>query len=147
MAKVSTYLNFEGQCEEAFTFYKAVFGGQFTDNGPMRFKEMPPQEGMPPLPEQVQDWILHVELIIHGGHSLMGSDVLEGMGPKLQPGNNVQLNLHVDTRAETDRLFNAFAQGGQVTMPLEEQFWGDYFGACVDKFGISWMFGCPEQAQ
>ena len=146
MASVSTYLNFSRNTEEAFTFYKSVFGGEFFGDGIMRFRDMPPQEGMPPLSEEDQDLVVHVELKILGGHSLMGSDSPWDMGFKLSQGNNVHINLQVDTRAETDRLFYALSQDGEVTMPMEDQFWGDYFGSCVDKFGVQWMFNCPEKA-
>ncbi len=146
MASVSTYLNFERETEQAFSFYKTVFNGEYFGNGPMRFGDMPPQEGMPPLPEEDKNLVLHVELKIMGGYSLMGSDMLEGISPKLKKGNNVHINLQVDTREESDRLFKALSEKGEVTMPMEDQFWGDYFGSCTDKFGVQWMINCPEKA-
>jgi PhnB protein len=146
MASVSTYLNFPRNTEEVFNFYKSVFGGEFFGNGPMRFRDMPPQEGMPPLPEADKDLIIHIELRILDSHSLMGTDAPESMGFKLNFGNNVHINLQPDTRKETKRLFDALSAGGQVSMDLQDMFWGDYFGSCTDKFGVNWMFNCSEKA-
>lgn len=144
MASVSIYLNFTRETEEAFTFYKTIFGGGFGQE-PMRFSDMPPQEGLPPLPEEDQQLIMHIDLKITGGHILMGSDAPESMGFQVNKGNNTHINLQLDTRAEADRLFSALSEGGEVTMPMEDQFWGDYFGSCTDKFGVQWMFNCPEK--
>ncbi len=146
MASVSIYLNFARECEQAFSFYKSVFEGEYFGDGPMRFSDLPPQEGMPPLPEEDKNLVLHVELPILNGYSLMGSDTIEGMGPALKMGNNVHINLQIDTRVESDQLFKALSEGGVVTMPLEDQFWGDYFGSCEDKFGVQWMINCAEKA-
>jgi len=87
---------------------------------------------------------MHIELPILGGHMLMGTDAPESMGFTLTQGNTVTLNLEPDTRAETDKLFNALAAGGKVDMPLQAMFWGSYFGILVDKFGIRWMFNCAS---
>lgn len=145
MASVSTYLNFERETEEAFNFYKSVFGGSFAGQGISRMGDAPPLEGMPPLSESDKKLVMHVELRILGSHSLMGTDAPESMGFKLNKGNNVFINLQPDTRKETDKLFKALSAGGQVTMELQDMFWGDYFGSCVDKFGINWMFNCSEK--
>jgi PhnB protein len=145
MASVSTYLNFSRNTEEAFNFYKSVFGGEFFGDGPMRFGAVPPQEGQPPLAEEDKNLIMHVELPILGGHSLMGTDAPESMGFNLNFGNNVNINLQPDTRVETKKLFDALSKGGQVTMELQDMFWGDYFGTCTDKFGVQWMFNCAER--
>lgn len=142
MASVTTYLNFTRSTEEAFNFYKSVFGGEFT--GINRFSEMPPMEGMPPLPDADKDLVMHMALPILGGHLLMGSDSPEWMGFTVTPGNNVHVNLVPDSRKETDKLFNALSAGGVVTMALADQFWGAYFGSCIDKFGINWMFNYSE---
>jgi PhnB protein len=147
MASVSTYLNFPRNTEEAFNFYKTVFGGEFFGNGFMRFGDVPPSPGIPPTPEADKNLVMHVELRILGGvHSLMGTDAPESMGFKLVSGNNVHINLQPDTRAETKRLFDRLADGGVITMELADMFWGDYFGSCTDKFGINWMFNCAEKA-
>lgn len=145
MASVSTYLNFERDTEAAFNFYKSVFGGEFSGQGIARMGDVPPQEGMPPLSEADKKLVMHVELPIIGGHSIMGTDAPESMGFKLKKGNNVFINLQPDTRKETERLFKALSNGGQVTMDLQDMFWGDYFGSCTDKFGINWMFNCSEK--
>lgn len=145
MSIVSTYLNFNGNTEEAFTFYKTVFGTDYP--GPiMRYGEMPAEEGMPPLPDAAKNLVMHVTLPILGGHLLMGTDALQGMGPALEVGNNVSINLMPDTRAEAEKLFTALSADGTVTMPLEDTFWGAYFGSCIDKFGINWMVHCDEKA-
>ncbi len=141
MAKVSTYLNFPGNTEAAFMFYKSVFGTEFsTPIG--RFKDIPPQPDQPPIPEQNRNLVMHVALPILGGHVLMGTDVTESMGFTLNPGNNVHINLEPDTRSETRRLFNLLADGGKVGMPLQDMFWGGYFGSLTDRFGVNWMFNC-----
>ncbi len=138
MARVSTYLNFPGTTEEAFTYYRSVFGGAF--NGPVhRFGEMPAQPGQPPMPEAERRMVMHVELPILGGHVIMGTDAPESMGFTCKPGNNTHLNLEPDSRAEADRLFAALSAGGQVSMPMQDMFWGAYFGSCTDRFGINWM--------
>jgi PhnB protein len=144
MARVSTYLNFPRSTEEAFNFYKSVFGGEFV-GGINRMGQVPAQPGMPPLAEADKNLVLHIVLPILGGHMLMGTDAPESMGFTVTHGNNIHLNLEPDTRAETDRLFKALSEGGKVEMPLMEMFWGDYFGSCTDKYGISWMFNCTSK--
>ena len=140
MARVSTYLNFPRATEEAFLFYKSVFGGEFTT--PIRrFREIPDH---PPLQEADLDLVMHVELPILGGHVLMGTDAPESMGFTVVPGNNMFINLEPDTRTETHRLFTVLSEGGKVDMPLTEMFWGGYFGSLVDRFGIRWMFNCAS---
>jgi PhnB protein len=144
MARVSTYLNFPRSTEEAFLFYRSVFGTEFAT--PIsRFKEVPPQPGQPPIPEADANLVMHVELPIMAGHVLMGTDAPESMGFTVTAGNNVYINLEPDTRTETDRLFRALSDGGAVEMPLQEMFWGGYFGSLADKFGIRWMFNCQSK--
>lgn len=145
MAKVSTYLNFANQTEAAFEFYKSVFGTEF-QGGMMRFKDVPGQDDMPPMTEEDLNLIMHVALPILSGHVLMGTDAPECMGFSVNFGNNVHINLEPDTKAETTRLFTALSEGGKITQPLADQFWGAYFGSCTDKFGVHWMFNCNEQA-
>ncbi|MDO9075170.1 MAG: VOC family protein [Rubrivivax sp.] len=141
MARVSTYLNFPRSTEEAFGFYRSVFGGDF--NGPMhRFADIPPAPGQPPLAESDRTLVMHVELPILGGHVLMGTDAPESMGFTVTPGNQVHINLEPDTRAEADRLFTGLSAGGQVEMPMQDMFWGAYFGSCTDRFGVRWMVNC-----
>jgi PhnB protein len=144
MAKVSTYLNFKTETEQAFNFYKSVFGTEFTGMGISRFGDIPPQEGMPPLSDADKNLIMHIELPILGGHLLMGTDAPESMGFQLNMGNNSHICLDIDTRGETKRLFGALSAGGQITMPLDDMFWGAYYGSCTDKFGVNWMVNCYE---
>lgn len=145
MATVSTYLNFPRNTEEAFTFYKTVFGTEFTD--PIaRFSDIPPSPDAPPIAEADKKLVMHVCLPILGGHKLMGTDAPESMGFKVTPGNNIYINLEPDTREETRRLFKALSAGGTIEMELQDMFWGDYFGSCRDKYGVQWMFNCNAKA-
>jgi PhnB protein len=89
--------------------------------------------------------VMHVTLPILGGYLLMGSDIPEFMGMKVNLGNNVYINLMPDTREETRRLFKALSEGGVVEQELQDMFWGDYYGSCKDKFGVQWMFNCSEK--
>ncbi len=144
MARVSTYLNFPRTTEQAFLFYRSVFGGEF--NGPIRrFSETPAAPGQPPTPVADAQLVMHVELPILGGHVLMGTDAPESMGFTVVHGNSVHINLEPDTRAETERLFNGLAVGGKLDMPLQDMFWGAYFGSLTDVFGIRWMFNCMSK--
>ncbi|NCA86998.1 MAG: VOC family protein [Clostridia bacterium] len=132
--KVNPYLNFDGQAEEAFNFYKSVFGGEFS--GIMKMKEAPGTEN---LPEDEQNRIMHISLPVGKDTVLMASDIFPSMGQKLVIGNNNYISLHPRSREEADRLFNGLSAGGRIEMPMEDQFWGDYFGSFTDKFGIGWM--------
>ena len=140
MARVTTYLNFPGNTEEAFKHYKTIFNGEFTGIGLRRFGDIEMPEGMPPLSDAEKKLIIHAELTIVGGHVLMATDSPESMGLKLEKGNNMHINLEPETKEETKRLFDALSEGGDVTMPLQDMFWGAYFGTCTDKYGINWMF-------
>jgi len=143
MASVTTYLNFSRTTEEAFLFYTSVFGTEFTT--PIhRFSEIPAQPGQPPLAEADKNLVMHVELPILGGHVLMGTDAPESMGFAITQGNNIYINLEPDTRTETDRLFKNLSNGGKIEMPLQEMFWGGYFGSLTDRFGVRWMFNCTS---
>jgi PhnB protein len=141
MAAAYTYLNFNGNCEEAFTFYKSVFGGEFTYIG--KFGDMPPQEGYT-MPESDSDKIMHVSLPI-GNTTLMGSDTGGQWAPGFIQGNNFSISISTDSAEEADELFDGLSVGGQVTMPMDHTFWGDYFGMFTDKFGINWMVGFNER--
>ena len=139
MAKTSTYLNFPRNTEEVFNFYKSVFGGEFVDGKINRFSDIPAQEGMPPIAEEDKKLVMHVALPILGGHLLMGTDAPESMGFKVNKGNNVYISLHPDSRLEANKLFAKLSDGGVVDMPLQDMFWGDYYGSLTDKYGIKWM--------
>lgn len=145
MSKVCTYLHFFQRTEEAFNFYKEVFGTELIAPGFMRYGDIPTQEGMPPFPEDEKKLIMHVELPILGGHVLMGTDVPKSMQAKITEGNSVYIMLQPDTREETRKLFNALSKGGTVEQDLQDMFWGDYYGSCQDKFGVHWMFDCTEK--
>lgn len=145
MARTSTYLNFNRTTEEAFNFYRSVFGTEF--HGPIaRMGAAPTQPGQPALSEADKQLVLNVQLPITGGHLLMGTDAPESMGFTVKQGNNVHICLDPDTRAEADRLFAALSEGGEVDMQLMEMFWGDYFGSWTDKFGVKWMINCTSKA-
>jgi PhnB protein len=135
MAKLNPYLNFGGNTEEAFNFYKSVFGGDFTYL--TRFKDMP-MEGFQ-IPEADQDKIMHVGLPIGDDNVLMASDALESLGQTVEPGNNVYISVHPDSKEEADRIFNALAEAGEVEMAIADQVWGDYYGSLKDRFGTRWM--------
>ena len=139
MSRVSTYLNFLGNTEEAFAFYSSVFGTEYSVPI-MRFGDMPGGPGAPELPEHERSQVLHVELPILAGHVIMGTDMLESMGHELRVGNNTTLNLEPDTREEADRLYAALCDGGSDSVGLQEMPWGSYWGTCLDKFGVRWMF-------
>ncbi len=139
MARVSTYLNFSNYTEEAFNYYRSIFGTEFTEPGIQRMDSIPPQDGQPPMSDEMKNLVLHVELPITGGHLLMGTDAPEQMGFAMNYGNNMHIMLEPDTKEESKKLFDSLAEGGKVTMALQEMFWGAYFGSCVDKYGVQWM--------
>ena len=143
MATTNTYLNFNGNCEEAFNFYKSVFGGNFSYIG--RFGEMPESEDYS-VSAADKNKIMHVSLPI-GQSILMGSDSGGDWAPKFVAGNNFSVSVTADSKEEADSLFRALSKDGKITMPLETTFWGDYFGMLTDKFGINWMMSFNEQQQ
>ena len=134
MTSVSPYLNFNGNTEEAFNFYKSVFGGEFL--AVMRFKDNP---GCGEMKESDKDRVMHIALPIGSGTVLMGTDALESMGQKLIFGNNFYICLSPDSKVEADRLFNGLSDGGKIEMPIQDMFWGAYWGSFADKFGVQWM--------
>jgi PhnB protein len=133
MATLSPYLFFAGNTEEAFTFYKSVFGGDFTSL--LRYKDTPEGGG---VPEKEKEKLMHVSLPVGKGHSIMAADPLDSMG-QLIAGNNFHLLLEAESKDEAEKLIKGLSAGGKVTMPLNDTFWGSYFGMLVDKFGIEWM--------
>ncbi len=134
---INPYLTFPGNCEEAFNFYKSVFGGQFGYVG--RFKDMPPMEGQPPIPESAGEKIMHISLPISKDNTLMGSDSSDAFGHATNIGNNFSISINAPTQAEADRLYQGLSNSGNITMPIGKTFWGSYFGMVTDKFGIQWM--------
>lgn len=137
MTTVNVYLTFDGNCREAFEFYRSVFGGDFTYMG--TFGEMPPQEGMPAIPDSEKEKIMHISLPVSKETVLMGSDTGGEWASSFSKGNNISISINTDSQKEADRLFDKLSQGGQVTMPMDKTFWGAYFGMFTDKFGINWM--------
>jgi len=144
MPSVNIYLTFNGNCEEAFNFYKSVFGGEFPYVG--RFSEMPPSPDGQAMPAEEANRIMHVSLPIGNGSTmLMGSDTGGEWSSSYKEGNNFSISLNADSNEEADRLFAALSAGGQATMPMANTFWGSYFGMLVDKFGINWMVSCEPK--
>lgn len=135
--KVGIYLNFSGNTEKAFEFYKSVFKTNYAHEI-KRFAEMPEQPDAKPLPENVKNMVMHVELPLFAGVSLFGSDAPKELGFEVKQGNNVYIFLEPETKEETDRIFKELSEGGKIEMPLQSTFWGGYFGSLVDKFGIQW---------
>lgn len=141
MPAINPYLTFLGNCEEAFTFYKSVFGGEFTYMG--KFADMPPKEGVT-LSEEEKNKIMHVSLPIGLETILMGSDTGGDWAPATVVGNNISISITADTKEDADRYFSELSKDGKVTMPMEDTFWGDYFGMLTDKFDINWMISFNE---
>ncbi len=139
MARVSTYLNFKGNTEEAFEFYRKVFGTDYL--GPInRMGEVPQDPNGPTLSEAEKQMVMHVELPILAGHVLMATDLIDSMGHELKIGNNTTINLEPDSREETQRLYDALSEGSTDSAPLADMFWGATWGTCLDRFGVRWMF-------
>jgi len=130
MKAINPYLNFAGNTEEAFNFYKSVFGGEFAML--QKFGEGNQ------IPASVKDKVMHVSLPI-GNNILMGTDACEEMGFNVTQGNNFYICISPDSKEEADKLFNALAEGGKINMPLQDMFWGAYYGDLTDKFGVKWM--------
>jgi PhnB protein len=145
MATVNAYLTFNGTCEAAFNFYKSVFGGEFAFIG--KFKDMPPAENCEPISEEAGNLVMHVSLPISAETILMGSDTSEAFGQTTTVGNNISISVNTDSKAEADSLFNGLSKDGVVTMPMENTFWGAYFGMFTDQFGINWMINFDENPQ
>lgn len=134
--KVYIYLNFDGQCEEVFNFYKSVFKRDFQMIS--HFKDMPETPGTK-IPEEHLNRVMHVSLPIGEDGLLMGSDTIQGFGPPYKIGNNFNVSINLEDKAEGERIFKALSEGGKVTMPMTDTFWNAYFGSLVDQFGVGWM--------
>ena len=142
MAAISPYLNFNGNTEEAFNFYKSVFGGDFL--ALMRFKDNAECDR---VSESDKEKIMHVALPIGNGSVLMATDSLESMGQKLTVGNNFYIAIAPESKEEAERLFNGLSAGGKIEMPLQDMFWGAYYGSFADKFGVQWMVNYEKNRQ
>jgi PhnB protein len=143
MTAINIYLNFNGNCEEAFNFYKSIFGGEFTHMG--RFEEMPESDNYK-VSEADKNKIMHVELPI-GTSVLMGSDIGGDWATKFVQGNNFSVSITPNSKQEADTLFHALSKDGHITTPIQSTFWGAYFGMFTDKFGINWIVNFEEQPQ
>lgn len=139
---INPYLTFNGNCEDAFSLYKSVFGGDYTYVG--RFKDMP-QEGDKPMAPDMAEKIMHISLPISPETALMGSDSSPEFGQATNIGNNFSISINATTSSEADRLYNGLAQGGTTIMPMNKTFWGSYFGMLTDKFGIQWMISFDDR--
>jgi PhnB protein len=142
MNTVNIYLNFLGECEEAFLFYKSIFGGEFSYFS--RFSELPEQDNMPKIPKEMEDWVMHVSLPISDETVLMGSDNTGLDRHNFIKGNNFSISVSVASISEADRIFSALSPDAEIHEPMNHAFWGDYFGTLTDKFGIPWMIICSE---
>lgn len=141
MPTINPYLNFQGNTEEAFNFYKTVFGGEFI-GGITRFSNTP-EAGK--LPENERNKVMHIALPIGKGNMLMATDALESMRQKVKPGNNFYISIQADSKEEADKLYNGLSSGGEIELEMHDAFWGDYFGMFTDKFGIKWMVNYSEK--
>jgi PhnB protein len=135
MVTLNLYLSFNGNCREVFNFYKSVFGGEFQYIG--TYGEMPIQDDLN-FDKNEQDKIMHIALPISKETILMGNDHLKAFGPPVNIGDNFAISIKTDTKQNADELFIKLSEGGLITMPLKETFWGSYYGNLTDKFGIKW---------
>jgi len=142
MTIINPYLAFNGNAEEAFEYYKSVFGGKFT--ALQRCKDAPDSDKM--LASE-REKILHISLPIGQGNVLMASDDLGKMGQNFTVGTNFPLSLHPESQEEADRLFNGLSASGQATIPMHKAYWGAYFGMLTDKFGVQWMVSYDYNGQ
>jgi len=143
MLAINPYLTFNGNTEEAFGFYKSVFGGEFASV--LRFKDT---DEAAKLPAEDQEKIMHISLPIGTGNILMGTDTLQSLGHPKVAGDNFTLSIYAESEAEADELFEKLSDDGEVVMPMTKVFWGSYFGMLTDQFGIKWMlsFQYPSPA-
>ena len=134
MARIDPHINFNGNAEEAFNFYKSAFGGEFTQV--VRFKDLPGSEF--PIAEKEANKIMHIALSV-GKNLLMGNDVPEHMGRTNENENRSKISIAAESREEADKIFNGLSEEGQIEMPISDSPWGSYFGMFRDKYGIEWM--------
>lgn len=143
MKSINPYLNFAGNTEEAFNFYKKVFGGDFL-GGVYRFKDTPEAEK---LNDTDKEKVMHIALPMGNGNMIMATDALESMGQKLSFGNNFYISVDAESKEEADKLFDGLSDGAKIEVPMRDEFWGAYFGMLTDKFGVQWMinYAYPQQ--
>jgi PhnB protein len=140
--EITSYLNFDGNCREAMTFYQKCLGAELHI---MAFSDVPPAPGQPPIPKEAKDRIMHARLA-KGSTVLMASDTMPGMGQPIQQGNNFWLALNCENAQEVDKFFAEMGDKGKPVMPPQETFWANRFAMVTDKFGVNWMFnfGKPQ---
>ncbi|NQU84813.1 MAG: VOC family protein [Mariniphaga sp.] len=138
MSTVNIYLTFNGNCKEAFDFYKSILGGEF--------RSMSKFGDMPPMPEDQKKRIMHITLPVSKETVLMGSDSGGEWAKNFKQGNNFSVSVSTDSEEEADRTFNGLVQGGNAMMPMNKTFWGAYFGMLTDKFGINWIVSCEVKS-
>lgn len=145
MKSINPYLNFAGNTEEAFNFYKKIFGGDFP-GGVYRFKDTPEAEKLNSVDKEK---VMHVALPMGPSNMIMATDALESMGQKLTYGNNFYISIEAENKEEADSLFNGLSEGAKIEMDMQDAFWGAYFGMLTDKFGVQWMinYSYPQQNQ
>ena len=141
MKAINPYLNFTGNAEEVFNFYRSVFGGEFTTI--VRYRDTPAAEK---VNGAEADKLMHIALPVGKDNVLMGTDILESLGGNVTQGNNFNISIFAESREETERLFNGLSAGGKILTPLADAFWGDYFGWCRDRYGVSWMVNFPSKS-
>ncbi len=135
MPTINPYLNFQGNTEEAFNFYKSVFGGEFI-GGIRRFSDTSEADK---LPKNEKNKVMHIALPIGEHNMIMATDALESMNQKVKIGNNLYLCISADSKEQADDFFNGLSDDGEIEMDMQDMFWGDYFGMCTDKFEVKWM--------
>jgi PhnB protein len=142
MALINPHINFNGNAEEAFTFYKSVFGGEFAKT--VRFKDLASPDFM--VAEKEENKIMHIALPIGKSNMLMGNDVPVFMGRTNENENRSKIVISAESKEEADKLFNGLSAGGKIEMPLADSPWGSYFGMFRDKYGIEWMVNFDQNA-
>lgn len=141
MAHIDPYLTFDGNCEEAFNHYKSVFNSEFDTF--QRFSDIPESDDYQ-VKNEDKDKIMHVSMKI-GDNTLMGSDTSSDHGPEIKQGNNFSISVFAESQEKADKYFEALSEDGKVTMPLQNTFWGSYYGMCIDKFGVNWMISAEVE--
>ena len=135
MARLHPYIHFNGNAEEAFAFYKSIFGGEFAKI--VRYKDLSDAEH--PVSANDANRLMHISLPVGTTNMLMGSDVIEAMGQVTENDNRNTISISADSREEADKLFNGLSAGGKIEMPIADSPWGAYFGMFADKYGVQWM--------
>lgn len=140
-----TSLNFSGNCEEAFKFYATALQWELSEIN--RYGSMPSDPAQPPMPAEIANQVMHVNITKNGKMILMWADMMPGYSPEYVVWNNMEICIMEDTKAEADRLFAALSEWWSISMPMQDQFWWDYFGSLRDKNNVSWMILCPGKQE